>query len=71
MKVKVRRIWWHCAKAWYHIDSLLALKNIAHNTPVKCEYDGNTYEYNMSIKNPKFSEEMLLYGDWYVYTWSD
>ena len=63
--------WEHCAKTWYHIDISLAVEDIKEKEIVKCELNGIEVLFNTEEPIPVITQEMLLNGDWYVYTWSD
>lgn len=63
--------WEHCAMRFYEIEEPYISRDIAHGSILRCYYKEDVFFFNIGIDEPIITQEMILDGDWEVYTWSD
>ena len=63
--------WEHCAMRFYGIKEPYISRNIANGSILRCFYKEDVFFFNIGIDEPVITQEMILYGNWQVYTWAD
>lgn len=63
--------WEHCAMRFYGIKEPYISRNIAMAVILRCFYEEEVFFFNIGIDEPTITQEMILNGDWQVYTWAD
>ena len=63
--------WEHCAMRFYKIEEPYISRNIALKSIMRCYYKDKVFFFNIGLDEPMITQDMLLYGNWQVYTWAD
>jgi hypothetical protein len=63
--------WEHCAMKFYEIKEPYISRNIALKSIMRCFYKDEVFFFNIGIEEPAITKEMIINGDWQIYTWAD